>query len=99
MSEQKDVSKEPVTVDDLDRIFIRAQDDDSAAWKTVSAREATDLQFDTWAKSRMQIQGDDLPWTLEERADFCNGLWQAGALHMLKKDVDFEEGQQDDTTA
>ncbi len=79
--------KETVTVDDLDRIFIRVQDDDSAQWLTINAKEASDIQFNTWAKSRMQIQSGDMPWSLEERADFCNLLWQANALAMLKKDA------------
>ena len=75
--------RETLTPEDLDRIFIRAQDE-HGKWSTISVKEATDRQFDTWAKSRLQIQGEDEPWGLEERADFCNQLWQAGALTMLK---------------
>ena len=82
--------RETVTPDDLDRIFIRAQDE-QGHWKSISVKEATDAQFDMWARSRMPIVGPSDPWPPEERADFCNQLWQAGALHMLKKDVDFEE--------
>lgn len=81
---------EQLTADDLDRVFIRAQNE-QREWKTVSAREATDQQFDTWAKSRMPIQGDDAPWSLTERADFCNQLYQQGELVVLKKGVTFDE--------
>ena len=87
MEEQE---RETLTSEDLDRVFLRAQDD-QGKWVSISAREATDKQFDTWAKSRMPIQGEDAPWSPVERADFCNTLWQAGALHILKKDVPFED--------
>jgi hypothetical protein len=86
----KDEEKELLTIDDLERIFIRAQFPDGH-WGSINVRECSDLQFDTWAKSRREIQGEYEPWDLVERADFCNTLWQAGALHILKKDVDFEE--------
>jgi len=43
MSEQQ---RETVTVDDLERIFIRAQDEDGK-WGNVSVQDATDKQFDT----------------------------------------------------
>jgi len=37
----------------------------------------------------MTIEGAvDDPWSLEERAVFCDHLWQNNALVMLKKDVD-----------
>lgn len=81
------MKKRQLTTDDLDLIFIRAQDDDSAQWRSISAKEASDLQFDTWAKSRIAIQGEDAPWTPDERANFCNMLWQADALVMLKREV------------
>jgi len=83
MDEQQ--QQEIVTIDDLDRIFIRAKADDSERYVNLSVKEASDLQFDTWAKSRVQIQGEDEPWGLAERADFCNRLWQNGELVMLKK--------------
>ena len=83
MNEQQ---QEIVTIDDLDRIFIRAKAGDSERYVSVSVKEASDLQFDTWAKSRVEIQGEDEPWGLEERADFCNRLWQNGELVMLKKE-------------
>lgn len=98
MSEQKDVSKELVTVDDLDRIFIRVQDE-RGTYVNVHVKEATDIQFANWAASRMTIEDDIYdPWPLEERAIFCNDLWQAGQLVMLRKDVKFEEGQTDEQT-
>ncbi len=80
--------KRQLTSEDLDLIFLRAQDDDSAEWHSISAQEATNLQFDTWAKTRIEIQGEDAPWSPDERANFCNMLWQADALVMLKRDVD-----------
>lgn len=91
MSEQE---RETVTVDDLYRIFIRAQDE-QGHWHSISVKDATDKQFDTWAKSRLPIQGEDAPWSPVERADFCNTLWQAGALHMLKKDVEERRSNED----
>lgn len=81
--------KKQLTSEDLDLIFLRAQDE-VGKWKSISAKEASDLQFDTWAKTRMPIQGEDAPWTPAERADFCNALWQAGGLHMLKRDGEDE---------
>ncbi len=82
--------QETLTVDDLKRVYIRAQDE-QGKWVSLNCEEATDKQFDTWAKSRLTIQGVDEPWGLGERADFCNVLWQSGALHILKKDVEFED--------
>ncbi len=78
---------EQLTPDDLDRIFIRVQSDDSAAFSNVSIKEASDLQFDTWAKTRMQIKGSDTLWNAEERADFCNRLYQQGELAVIKKEA------------
>lgn len=80
---------ETLTKDDLHRVFIRVQDDDSMRWMSVSCKEASDLQFDTWARSRRPIQGPESPWSPEERADFCNQLYQAGALTILKKGIEF----------
>lgn len=77
---------ETLHVEDLCRVFIRAQDA-QGQWKSISCEESTDEQFDTWAKSRMPIQGEPGPWGLVERADFCNRLYQAGALTVLKKGV------------
>jgi hypothetical protein len=88
MSEPRIVPEEVLTIDDLDRVYIRCQKDDSAEFGSVNCKEATDLQFDTWAKSRMTITGDDGPWSLEERATFCNQLYQAGELVILKKRVE-----------
>jgi len=82
--------KETLTAEDMDRVFIRAQNDEQR-WITVSVKDASDAQFVAWAATRMEIQGDDGPWSMRERADFCNQLWQAGALSILKKDTEFEE--------
>jgi hypothetical protein len=80
-------NKSPITIEDLDLIFFRAQDADGR-WGNVSVKDATDTQFDTWAKSRKPVVGEDGPWSLVERAQFCDGLWQAGALSMLKRNPD-----------
>ena len=85
MSDEK---RETLTSDDLDRVFIRAQDD-HGKWQSISVKDATDTQFRVWASSRMTIAEDDgSPWTLEERAQFCDFLWQRGELHILKKGME-----------
>lgn len=85
---------EALQLDDLERIFIRAQTPDGK-WDSISCAEATDEQFDTWIKTRMPIEGEDAPWSLEERRSVCDVLWQAGALSMIKKTVSNEHGQVD----
>lgn len=82
----KQTPRETLTPDDLNRVYFRAQDD-QGHWQNVSADEASDKQFDIWAKSHIPIEGDDAPWSSNERAHFCNMLWQAGALHILKKGI------------
>lgn len=78
-------------VDDLKRVFIRAQDS-NGDWGSFSVDEVSSAQFDRWARSRTdQIVETDAQaetWTLEERADFCNWLRQAGALHILKDEAE-----------
>jgi len=81
--------EEILTPEDLKRVFIRAQDE-QGHWKSINCYESTDTQFDTWAKSRIEIQGEGT-WSLNERADFCDHLYQMGALHVIKKDVTFDE--------
>ncbi len=76
---------ERLTADDLERVFFRAQDI-SGKWGSINAKEATDAQFQVWAESRIAIQGEETPWTLEERANFCDMLYQAGGLSILKKE-------------
>jgi hypothetical protein len=44
------MGKEKVTVSDLHRIYIRAQDEETGEWKTINVLEATSHQFDVWAK-------------------------------------------------
>src|SRR5205807_9079822 len=85
MSEER----ETLTKNDLNRVFIRTQDD-KGEYVNISCHEATDKQFDIWARSRMEIQGSDGPWSPEERADFCNQLYQAVALSILKKGIELE---------
>lgn len=82
--------EEILTPEDLKRVFIRAQDE-AGKWKSIDCYEATDTQFDTWAKTRIEIQGDDNPWSLNERVDFCDHLYQMGAVHVIKKGATFDE--------
>ncbi len=77
---------EQLTEHDLDRIYFRTQDEEGR-YVNVNAQEAADKQFNAWAHSRVPIQGGDGPWSPVERADFCNRLYQEGALHILKKDA------------
>ena len=81
--------RQTLTKDDLNRVFIRVQNDDGS-FSNVDCNCATSKQFDTWARGRMQIQGGFGLWSPEERADFCNQLYRAGALAVLKKDVNLE---------
>lgn len=81
-----------LAVDDLDLIFIRAKNAEGH-WDNISARDLTDSQFDEWAKSKMEIQGNPGPWSLTERADFCDQLWQADALYMLKREASESQDQ------
>ncbi len=89
MSQNINPNWTPVTVDDLDRIFFRAQDE-TGKWIRVDAKEATDTQFDIWIRTRIQIEGGTEPWSLEERADVCNRLWQRHELVMMRKDISDE---------
>lgn len=75
---------DPLTPDDLDRIFFRAHNEQGVEVR-VDAKSATDAQFAAWAASHIAITGDqDLPWSAVERADFCDRLWLAGEIHLLK---------------
>jgi hypothetical protein len=82
MQEWNKNRKEPLTRDDLDRISFRAEADDSADFVDVTARTASDLQFDAWAKFCAIIKGQSRPWSLEERVRFCNQLYQQDALEL-----------------
>lgn len=79
--------KETLTIDDLTRVFIRAKMPDGR-YRSIDCAEASDEQFDIWATSRIEIQGEPGPWSMEERAKFCDMLWQAGALTVPKKEID-----------
>lgn len=70
----------PLHVEDLCRVYIRTRDG-----QTLNCEECSDEQFDTWARSRMEIRGKPGPWNLEERVYFCDRLYRVGVLHMLKK--------------
>jgi len=80
---------DPITPTELDLVYIRAQDEEGH-WVSIHAGEATDQQFSEWAKTRIEIQGEETPWSPVERADFCDRLYQAGELHILKKRLDEE---------
>ena len=81
--------KEVLTKNDLNRVFIRVQDEERH-WDNISCDKATDKQFSTWAQTRRIILGPDYAWSPEERADFCNQLYQSGELVVLKKGVNLE---------
>jgi len=87
---------DPITVNDLARVFIRAQDS-AGLWESIDVQVCTDEQFDTWARTRIEIKGDATPWSLAERADFCDRLYMLGGLHILKKNS--EEPEEDDPVA
>lgn len=89
MNEQEEVFEPLTEVDDLKRIFFRAQTLDGH-WVSIDAASASDAQFDTWIRTRIEVQGNSDPWDLTERLDVCNQLWQSGTLHILKKDIEFE---------
>lgn len=84
--------QEPVTIDDLERIFIRAQDV-NGHWGNINLKEATDAQFEAWITTRINIISDpNDPWTPEARVNALRIVQQHQTLYMLKKDVNFEEG-------
>lgn len=78
---------EALTIENLDRIVIRVQSNDLTGWTTISARDASDMQFEVWAQSRLDVRGSDGSWSLEERADFCDVLWRDGHLNLMDKDA------------
>ena len=59
-----------ITADSLARIYIRAQDE-AGHWGNVNLKEATDAQFDAWARSKITIEGEG-DWSEKERVDFAN---------------------------
>ncbi len=81
MSEQ-----ESITLDDLERIYFRAQDT-AGRWKSVNAKEATDAQFEAWITTRINVlsePGD--PWTPEARVNILKIVQSQQTLYMLKKE-------------
>lgn len=57
----------------LNDVYIRTKLEDGS-WGNVSLMEATDKQFDMWAKGRVEIQdprGEGMAWPTSERRDFC----------------------------
>jgi len=90
---QQPQERETLTVADLTRVFFRTQGKDGK-WVNTDCLECTDQQFDQWARSRIPIpvQSEDA-WPMNERARFCDWLWQQGALVLLKKGVPFDDGE------
>lgn len=78
---------ESITVDDLWRVYIRAQDE-AGRWHSISVEKATDKQFDVWVRSKANIpadaQWDTEGWPPEHRAWFCDFLYQEDALSIIK---------------
>lgn len=78
---------ETLTAEDLDRVFFRAQDTEGH-WKTVSAKDATDAQFEAWITTRINVHSDPGdPWTPEARVNILNIVQKQQTLYMLKKDA------------
>ena len=61
-----------ITEETLARIYIPAHDAASGAWGSVSVAEASDAQFDAWARSCLNISDDNRVWTTQERIDVCS---------------------------
>lgn len=78
--------RDHLTAEDLDRVLFRAQDEDGR-WVNVSAKVATDQQFHKWATGRAIFEGENGQWKPEDRAGFCDVLYQHGRIHLLKKEV------------
>jgi len=51
---------------------------------SASSFTATDAQFDHWARSFMLIAGSGTSWSLSDRTAFCDQLWQADAIVLLR---------------
>lgn len=85
--------KIPLIEEDLNRIFLDVKGEDGY-WINVSAKDATDLQFDTWIRHRI-IAGPSVAWGLSERRDVCDMLWQDSRIAMRPKG----DGIADDTEA
>lgn len=65
--------KKPLTEDDLSNVYFRARDE-NGQWFNQNAKDATDSQFDIWAKSHIEIIGNDGNWSLDDRRAFCDML-------------------------
>lgn len=68
-----------ITESDLSRVMIVYYDRQKRPHR-VTASEATDTQFDAWARTRMFVGGYAGPWSMEERAEFCQVLHRVGRL-------------------
>ena len=80
-------------VEDLDYIFIRAQDKDSH-WTNLSMNQLTDEQFVSWATEKfgIKIRDDEMAkgthWTKEQKIDFLNDMSERAGqpvVAMLKR--------------
>lgn len=79
-------------IDDLDFIFIRAQET-NGHWDSFSINEITDEQFVAWAKSKglrdikdsSECEGQ--PWTKEQKVDLLNYLQDHGVIiYMIRRE-------------
>lgn len=80
------MSKESLMIDDLKRAFIRVKDAEGH-WGNASLYACSDTDFDAWARTRIKVIGEPIPWSLEERREFADMLWQRGALALIEKEA------------
>lgn len=74
---------EPVTIDDLPYIFIRAQMP-NGSWGSINLADASSPQFDVWAQSRLDGIVGDQEWTPQQRVYFCDFLRRLGDIVMAE---------------
>jgi hypothetical protein len=78
---------EQLTVADLDRVlFTLKNPEDKDNRIAVSAKDATPQQFHKWATGRVLDEDSNEQWTPEDRAEFCNVLYQHGRIGLIKKE-------------
>jgi hypothetical protein len=77
------------TAEDLERVYFRAPDA-NGIWGNVSAADATDTQFDRWARERAHVVGSDTTWSIEDRIRFCRRLYADDALVVITKEAKAE---------
>lgn len=78
MSEEKQL-----TIEDFARVWIRVKNNEGE-WIEVNCYVCSDFAFDSWARSKMHVEGTSIVWPIDERVRFCQMLWDAGILHMQR---------------